>query len=249
MNDYRGKEVSVSAKLLNFVLDFPAIGKVLHFPGSARSYRACPFCKVVGVNCSCNKTLFLDNRRYLPRDHPLRHQTANHVGNEPETREPPPPPSSTEEVVRLRHQYDRLPNKNQKDNFTKAHGLKGTYPFMDLSYHNFQDDIGPDIMHTLKDVGVNFSKILNGFVSIEKIFEVEAEKRKDGGNLVREMLTSDDIAAIDQNLQYIIYPTTATGCQKSFLADSSNVSESITGMAQVLWKRIQKSCKNWETNK
>ena len=48
---------------------------------------------------------------------------------------------------------------------------------MDLSYHNFQEDIGPDIMHTLKDVGVNFSKILNGFVSIEKIFEVEAEKR------------------------------------------------------------------------
>ena len=64
------------------------------------------------------------------------------------------------------------------------------------------------------------------FVSIEKIFEVEAEKRNDGGNLVREMLTPEDIAAIDQNLQFIIYPTTATGCRKSFLTDSSNVNPS-----------------------
>ena len=80
MQDYEGKNVTVFAKLLNFELDFPAIGKVLHFPGSARSYRACPFCKVVGVNCSCNKTLFLDNRRYLPTDHPMRLKTDAHFG-------------------------------------------------------------------------------------------------------------------------------------------------------------------------
>ena len=176
MQDSGGNEVTISAKLLNFVLDFPAIGKVLHFPGSARSYRACPFCKVTGVNCACNKTLFLNNRRYLSTEHPLRLQTNGHVGNSCETRAPPSPPSSSNDITRLRKEYDQLPNKNQQDKFTKTHGVKGTYPFMDLSYHKFQEDIGPDIMHTLKDVGVNFSNILNSFVSMKKIYRVEVEK-------------------------------------------------------------------------
>ena len=159
--------------------------------------------------------MFLENRRSLPADHPLRLQSVGHVGSTSETRDPPLPPLPSEEIARLRRKYETLPNNNQKKKFTEEHGLKGTYPFMDLSYHQFQADMGPDIMHTLKDIGANLSKILNGFFSADKQYEVEVEKRNDEIKMTEDILTPD--------LKNIIYPTTATGCKKSFITDASNV--------------------------
>ena len=176
MTDYTGKTVSVSLRLLQFILDFPAMGKILHLPGSARSFRACPFCQIEGENCTCNKTLFLQNRRYLPPDHSLRGECNGHVNNANEFRLPPAAPLPVVQIRTLRQTYDQLPNNNQKDKFTKRHGLKGCYPFMKLSYHQFQEDMGPDIMHTLKDAASNMSKILNGFIKKEHINKVELEK-------------------------------------------------------------------------
>ena len=134
--------------------DYPAIGKVLQYPGSARAFRGCPFCQIVGESCNCNKTLFLQNRRYLPLQHVLRHQTKGQVNNAEETRDPPAVHYDDECTRWLRQKYDKLPNQNQKKKFTDSHGIKGSYIFMDLSYHT-SHQFGYDMMHTLKNACAN----------------------------------------------------------------------------------------------
>ena len=177
MINYSGKTVSVSVKLLQYVLDFPAIGKVLNLPGSARSLRACPFCQIIGESCSCNKTLFLQNRRYLPSAHPLQYQVSGHVNNAVEFREAPAAPIDDTENPHLREMYNELPNQNQKQNFTRKHGVKVSYQFVRLTYHKFQEQIGPNIMHSVKVAPVNMSKILNGYIKVSRTRRVEEEKR------------------------------------------------------------------------
>ena len=172
MADENGKLLNVSVKLLNFVLDFPAIGKVLHLPESARSFVACAFCAIRGMSCKVhNKTVFLENRRYLNADHPLRFQHENQVGGVEEHRKPPILERSPTETRQLRQKYDELPNESQKKKHTNEHGVKGTYKLMDLPYHKFEQHLGPDPMHTIKDCVVNISKILNGKEPIEKIIK------------------------------------------------------------------------------
>ena len=55
-----GEVNEVSTKLLSYVLNFLAIGKDLHLPGSRRSFQAHPFCKRNEITCKvCWKTLAL----------------------------------------------------------------------------------------------------------------------------------------------------------------------------------------------
>ena len=223
MISYTGKPISVSVRLLQYVLDYPAIGKVLHFPGSARSFRACPFCQVVGENCACNKTLFLQNRRYLPMSHPLQFATDGHVGNTTETRPPPLAPPTPDEVRELRVKYDVLPNKNQKEKFTKEYGVKGCYPFMKLDYHEFHEDFGPDMMHTLKNAGNNISKVINGYILRSKQVAVEVEKSGVGNGVIDAGLTEEEINDTNGKLKTIIYPSDSTGCKKSFITEAKEV--------------------------
>ena len=160
MINYAGEEKTVSVRLCHFCLDFPAIGKVMHLPGSGRAKKACPFCQISGESVG-PRTLFLHNRRFLEDDdHCLRWQRVGYPKCRPEIRGPPDPPPSIEEIRRLRTQYDLLPNTNQKEKFTKEHGLKGMYPFAELEDHSFHQDLGGgDIMHTEKDMGVNICRV------------------------------------------------------------------------------------------
>ena len=90
MKDSNGNYINVGVKLLEFTLDYPAIGKVLHYPGSGRSHRACMFCDIVGESSKVlNKTLFLQNRRFLDQSHKLRFETIGQVRSCIETRDPP----------------------------------------------------------------------------------------------------------------------------------------------------------------
>ena len=92
-------------------------------------------CRVVGESCNCNKTLYLHNRRYLPPNHPLRHQKKGHVLNSTELRDAPDDAFDYSKTCRLRRRYDELPNNHQREKFVKETGIKGSYAFMELSYH------------------------------------------------------------------------------------------------------------------
>ena len=224
MKNPDGFDVRVSAKALLNVLDFPAIGKVLHLPGSARSFRACPFCPIIGVNV-CNKTVFLENRRFLPPDHKLRSETEGQVFGQPEHRPPPIMDRSAEETRALREEYDRLKNDNQRKAYTKTHGVKGVYQFMKLDYHKFEQHIGPDPMHTVKNTLVNIAKIMNGFVARDKISQSEREFRGTDADLytLSVCLEKQEIKRVDERIGTLIFPADATGCKESFLTTPGKV--------------------------
>ena len=78
------------------------------------------------------------------------------------------------------------------------------------------------MMHTLKNTCVNISKILNGYESIERIRNTEEEKRITDFEEFKG-LSKEDICEVDRKLKTLIYPSTATGCPKSFLTEAGKV--------------------------
>ena len=148
---------------------------------------------------------------------------SGHVNNAVEFREAPAAPIDETENRCLREMYNQLPNQNQKQNFTRKHGVKGTYQFMRLTYHKFQEQIGPDIMHSVKVAAVNMSKILNGYIKVSSIRRVEEEKRIAFNVSEMISLSKEDIGVIDGKIAKLIFPSTATGCKSSFLSDPSHL--------------------------
>ena len=106
--------------------------------------------------------------------------------------------------------------------FTQANGVKGTYEFMRLSYHRFQEDIGPDPMHTVKDVMENITKIMNGTIKRDKIIAAEKEFKPSNRTLdcTTLILSDEEIKRVNGRIETLIFPCNATGCKKSFLTNT-----------------------------
>lgn len=69
---YRNAPFECKAALLLYVLDYPGIGKVMSVIGSG-GFQGCIFCKMQGVhNEHLQKTVYLQNRRFLPLSSELR---------------------------------------------------------------------------------------------------------------------------------------------------------------------------------
>lgn len=65
--------------VLLYVLDYPGIGKVLGVVGSG-GLQGCAFCSLQGERCEVlHKTVYMQNRRYLPSTSPLRKDTVKYV--------------------------------------------------------------------------------------------------------------------------------------------------------------------------
>ena len=112
-------------------------------------YMACPWCRIVGTySHALHKTVYLNARRYLCTNHCLRNsnyfQAAENLSA--------PQPVSVEDEINLREEYQNLPNDNQRKNFARQNGVKGTYALMKLEYHKFNEHVQPDGMHTVTDV-------------------------------------------------------------------------------------------------
>ena len=153
---YMSAPVDVKVKLLQFVLDFPGLAKVMSLPGSG-AIRACPWCEAVGTySKALGKTVYLENRRYLHENHCLRHSSSF---TSTELREQPSSLSIELERKR-RSDFDCLPNENQKKNFSKQNGVKGTYQLSKLKYHRYHRDYLPDGMHTIAGMIVSREGVL-----------------------------------------------------------------------------------------
>lgn len=118
---YMTAPVNVRVKLLQYVLDFPAISKVLHQPGAGAAV-ACPWCGIAGCFVhSLKKTVYLQSRRYLEDGDPLR--------NSPDFTNVEqrgwPPVLAIKAEAATRELYDKLLNKNQKKTFEKVNVVKG----------------------------------------------------------------------------------------------------------------------------
>ena len=105
--------VNIKAKLMQNVLDFPGIAKVLCKPSSS-AIKACLWCHIDGTHCfALRKTIYVQNRRYLPQNQVF--WTSKSF--ETEEKKSKPVNISQEQENRHQEQYDQLPNENQRKNF------------------------------------------------------------------------------------------------------------------------------------
>ncbi|XP_052097487.1 uncharacterized protein LOC127732488 [Mytilus californianus] len=158
---YKGAPTTVKVALLQYLCDVPAFSKVLHV-SSQTALRGCPYCKEEGQYCkSLHKVVHLHNRPFLPLQHDLRNNENEFALKGKETSSKPVS-FTKEEELEIRSRYDGLPNQNQKSILQKQTGLKGTYSFMRLPYHNRKEQMQPDGMHTIADVIGNVLGMVTG---------------------------------------------------------------------------------------
>ena len=72
---YQGAPFECKVAVLLHILDYPGIGKVMSVVGSG-GLQGCVFCGIQGErDMHLNKTVYLQNRRYLPKDSKMRKDT------------------------------------------------------------------------------------------------------------------------------------------------------------------------------
>ena len=156
---YCDAPVTVKVALLQFLCDIPAFSKVLHLSGQA-ALRSCPYCQEVGHYCHhLRKTIHLSNRSFLPVKDKLRGSDGFGLKERDSNI---PQPYTFQEERKQRQVYDSLPNITQKKKHQKETGLKGTYSFMKLPYHDRVKQMQPDGMHTIADFISHLMDMLTG---------------------------------------------------------------------------------------
>ena len=168
------------------------------------------WCCVTGHYCkSLSKTLYLDNRGFLPENNVLRDST-NFAKQSPNPEANTKSLSSTEERE-LRMEYDQLPSEAARKRFAREHGVKGCYALMDLPYHKFHSHIQPDCMHTIKDVVEHVVDLLIGLKSDEKLHLAENETRTKKRLLDQNItkLTSEEKKLCNDRIKGLDFPA---GC-------------------------------------
>ena len=210
---YMQAPIEIQAKLLQYVLDFPGISKLLKLP-STGAIKACPWCGVSGHYCkSFRKTVYLDNRRYLENDNVLRSSKDFAWDTNYEDRQTPAA-LTTEEQTERRNEYDILPNDNRKKAFSREYGVKGSYALMKLPYHRYHEHVQPDGMHTIFDVVEHVIAWLIGQKSEIQLVSGEEElrsagKRKRSGRT--SMLSKDEKVLGNSRCKKLAFPTDYSG--------------------------------------
>ncbi|VDI64678.1 Hypothetical predicted protein [Mytilus galloprovincialis] len=197
-NAYRGAPTSVRIALLHYMCDIPAFSKILHVSSQA-ALRGCPYCKEEGFYCkSLHKVVHINNRAFLPENHPLRKEK-NDFAIKGEDRASKPESYTKEEELEIRNSYDQLPNQNRKSLLQKKTGLKGKYSFMRLPYHNRQEQMQPDGMHTIADVIGNLFGLITGKDDGKKVREGEEEFQRFKDSWNSRTIINDEETVVGSN--------------------------------------------------
>ena len=168
---YMKAPVNIKVKLLQYVLDFPEIGKIFQQP-AAGAIKECSFCEIEGCYCfSLKKTVYRGSRSYLEQEDKLR---ISSTFSSSEDREKPATLSVLEEKHR-RSKFDKIKVGNKRKLFVKENGVKVAYSFIKLPYHHFHHDYQPDGMHTVTDAVKTVMNWLRGNVDIKKLRQAEEE--------------------------------------------------------------------------
>ena len=132
------------------------------------------FCFAGKFVSSLDKVVYLENRRYLPGDHPLREGKKPFPDPKPEKR-PKPNKVCIDDVLRNSVAHSRAKNKAQASNVTKATGSRGVNCFMLLPNHDRPNQAFPDMMHDLKNVVCTFFDLITGKGDSVKVRKAEKE--------------------------------------------------------------------------
>jgi len=114
-----------------------------------------------------DKVVFLENRRFLPKNHELRHKEAQDFpSGKTETRNPPEKVTN-DDILWNSVAHTKAKNKTQASNVMKATGSKGVNCFMLLPDN--------DVMHNLKNVITAFVDLFTGKSFNYKVKDAEVE--------------------------------------------------------------------------
>ena len=95
---------------------------------------------------SLDKVVYLENRRYLSEDHPLRKQKRSFPDFKPEKRSAPEE-ANISDILWNSVAHNRAKNKAQASNVAKATGSRGVNCFMLLPNYDRPNQAFPDLMH------------------------------------------------------------------------------------------------------
>ena len=123
---------------------------------------------------SLDKVVYLENRRYLSKEHPLRKQKRPFPDPKPEKR-PKPEEVNIDDVLWNSVAHSRAKNKAQASNVTKATGSRGVNCFMLLPNHDRPKQALPDMMHDLKNIVCTFFELIAGKGDSMKVRKAEKE--------------------------------------------------------------------------
>lgn len=112
-----------------------------------------PFFSFIGERNEClDKVVFLDNRRFLPREHELRLKNARAFPSQRVETRAAPEKIANEDLLYNALAYNNAKNKSQAANIMKATGSKGVNCFMLMPNYDRTKQNFPDVMHNLKNV-------------------------------------------------------------------------------------------------
>ena len=123
---------------------------------------------------SLDKVVYLENRRYLSKEHPLRKEKSPFPDRKTEKR-PKPEDVNSDDILWNSVAHSRAKNKAQASNVTKATGSRGVNCFMLLPNHDRPNQALPDMMHDLKNIVCTFFDLIAGKGDSLKVRKAEKE--------------------------------------------------------------------------
>ena len=159
---YQKAPFQLKLKLLYYIMDFPGLAKFFHTVGSA-GYRACPWCSAVGTRCShLQKIVFLENRKFLKKEHILRQNSTHFPLKAAELEGAPLDISPSLEHEYRQTLYQTMTISAHRNSLAKETGPTGRYSAMQLEEHCSVEQTSPDAMHAICDVVDIIFKLLTG---------------------------------------------------------------------------------------
>ena len=123
---------------------------------------------------SLDKVVYLENRRFLPENHALRHQKKKFPDQKPEKRSRPEE-VTCEDVLWNSVAHNRAKNRSQASNVMKATGSRGVNCFMLLPNHDRPNQAFPDMMHDVKNIVCAFFELFIGKGDSVKVRNAERD--------------------------------------------------------------------------
>ena len=129
-----------------------------------------------------HKMVYLDNRAFLPANHPLRHSEGfpHRVGESHTCTKLKPQSPTYTDVVQRHTLYEAAKNKAQKSFVAKSYGCKAKYAFMRLPAHDRTVQVHPDPMHTITNIITTLVALLAGDINVSQILSEEEEFGRTG---------------------------------------------------------------------
>ena len=182
---FRSVEFNLRALLFVTINDWPALSNISG--QSNRGYNACTHCldSIKGTHLeNCKKVVYLENRRFLPTNHPVR-KKGKHFKGVAEHRKKPEPPSG-EDVLRMVNDlpsviFGKGPGGQSvlKDADRHTPMWKKEYIFWELPYLKFLEVRSSiDVMHMTKNLCVNLLCFLGVYGKSKDIPEAREDQQR-----------------------------------------------------------------------